>query len=110
MNEYVIPVVYSGAELSRFLPPKSYIDANDFETAEDLANHLLFLSQNPHEYIKYFWWKRHYQIVAMDDTQRMICAMCQKINELNFSLKRQTYSDVSGWFYKGACSKPKIKF
>lgn len=69
IKNFVIPVIYSGADLSRFLPPKSYIDANDFNTAEDLANHLKFLSENPKEYVKYFWWKKHYKVAQMFDVK-----------------------------------------
>lgn len=110
MNKFIIPVVYSGADLSHFLPPKSYIDVNDYETVEDLVGHLEFLSQTPHEYIKYFWWKKYYKIGTSQDLSRIICNMCEKLNEPNFRFRRQTYVDMLGWFYQGACSKPTIKF
>lgn len=110
MNSYIIPVIYSGVELSRFLPPKSYIDANAFATVEELANYLIFLSENPHEYIKYFWWKQFYKISSSDDVQQMICVVCRRLNELNFKLKKQTYGSIQDWFYKDACKEPKIKF
>lgn len=110
MDKFIIPVVYSGAKVSNFLPPKSYIDANAFESVQDLANHLIFLSDNPSEYIKYFWWRQYYKIIPQNDAPRIICGLCEKFSESNFGVKQQTYVDIMGWFYKGACSLPKIKF
>lgn len=108
INSYVIPVIYSGADISRFLPPKSYIDVESFQTAEHLANHLKFLSDNPREYIKYFWWRKHYRIGLRDD--RWFCDLCLKLNEPNFNTKKQTYENVKDWFYKDTCRNPKIQF
>lgn len=53
----IIPVVVNGANMTHILPPKSYIDANEFESVEKLAEYLHYLSANPEEYVKYFWWK-----------------------------------------------------
>lgn len=108
INRNIVPVIYSGAEISRFLPPKSYINANDFATPEDLVAYLTFLTNNPEEYIKYFWWRKHYQIMAWDDME--LCALCFKLNEPNFTSKRQSYTSIKDWFYKNACKKPHIKF
>lgn len=107
MSEYVVPVIFSGADLSRFLPPKSYINANDFETAEDLASHLDYLSQNTYEYLKYFSWKKYYKIVPSNQ-QQILCEVCKKLH--NFRSKRQVYRNMEEWVYKDACHKPKIKF
>lgn len=107
MDNYVVPIIYSGAEITRFIPPKSYIDVNDFETVKDLADHLIYLSRNPREYAKYFWWKKHYKIVTPG---LPFCEICEKINEFNLDNKRQVYGDIEKWFYQGACNKPNIKF
>jgi alpha-1,3-fucosyltransferase len=107
MNEYIIPVVYNGVEMSRFLPPKSYIDANSFKTPEDLANHLKFLSNNVTEYVKYFWWKKHYRVEL---TNFDVCEICKKLNEPNLLAKPHIYPNINDWFNNGTCSQPKIKF
>lgn len=106
MKNFVIPVIYSGAELSRFLPPKSYIDVEKFKTAEDLATYLKFLSDNPDEYVKYFWWRKYYKVTSQIKVNA--CAICQKLNELN--LKKQVYENIKDWYYKDTCRLPKIKF
>ena len=57
-----IPVILSGADTSKVLPPHSVINALDF-TPEQLADHLYFLLQNKDEYLKYFKWRRHYKVI-----------------------------------------------
>ena len=42
--------------------PGSYIDASKFSSIKALADHLLFLDQNPAEYNKYFEWKNKYYL------------------------------------------------
>lgn len=108
INHNIVPVIYTGADLKRFLPPKSYIDANEFGTAEDLADYLKFLSTNPEEYLKYFWWKKHYKITSYHKIE--LCDICQKLNQPNFTSKRQTYVSIKDWVYRNTCRDPKIKF
>lgn len=107
MNNFIIPIVYSGANLKYFMPPLSYIDANDYPTIADLSKYLIFLQNNPQEYIKYFWWKSHYKLVE----NRAFCQLCEKLHELNVAEKRQTYVDIGRWWYSGSCQRlPNIDF
>lgn len=106
MKQNVIPVVYNGANTSRFLPPYSFIDANAFATAEDLANYLKFLTNNDEEYVKYFWWKKHYKVQLTSTVN--LKSVCQKLNELELKPAKKVYGDIKSWFTK--CSEPKIKF
>lgn len=108
MNSYIIPVVYSGGNMTQFLPPKSYVDANKFKNAKDLADYLIFLAQNPHEYIKYFWWKKHYKVVTTSGVD--FCAVCEKFNEFYPTYKSQSYTSIKKWFFQDACKRPKIQF
>jgi alpha-1,3-fucosyltransferase len=111
LNRNIIPIVFNGANMSQVLPPKSYIDANDFKTPEDLAKHIKFLSDNPAEYVKYFWWKKHYRA----DTQplftlRHVCKICEKLNEPNLEFKRQSYASIKEWFTRNAFKNATIKY
>jgi alpha-1,3-fucosyltransferase len=108
MKSLVIPVVFSGADLSRFIPPKSYVNANDFKSPFELANFLKILSRNSREYVKYFSWKKYYRVDDNSDTAN-VCAICQKLNEFNFNTKKQFYENIQDWFMD-SCSKSKIKF
>lgn len=109
MHNYVIPVVFNGADMNRFVPPYSVINANDFETVEDLADYLKFLSKDLDEYKKYFWWKKHYKIVEDGDSVAY-CNLCKKINEMNVKHKKQVYVDILKWWYEDSCTKTRIKF
>jgi alpha-1,3-fucosyltransferase len=113
MNSLVIPVVYSGADLKRFAPPNSYIDANSFKSAKKLAKYLKFLAENPEEYIKFFWWKKHYKARTIEqftvDPSHM-CKICEKFNDSKFKTKHQVYSDIHKWFHENITMKPSIKF
>ena len=105
VNNFIIPIVYSGANITHFMPPKSYINANDYSTVAELSKYLIYLQYNPQEYIKYFWWKSHYKLV----NNRAFCQLCEKLHELNYIEKRQTYADIRSWWYNGSCQKwPKI--
>lgn len=107
----VVPVVFSGANLTRFLPPRSYIDVNEFKTVKDLANHLKYLSDNPRELIKYFWWKKYYKIKRQFMVKGdQLCKICQKLNEPNLWERNQFYPSIKDWYGKGVCKNATIKF
>jgi alpha-1,3-fucosyltransferase len=112
LNAYIVPVVFNGANMTRFLPPKSYVNANDFKTAEDLAKHLLFLSDNPEEYVKYFWWKKHYRVeeTGFYFNLRQLCKICEKLNTPNLEFKTQIYTNIKQWNEKNTFVKPNIEF
>ena len=105
MQKTIVPVIYNGAEVTKFLPPKSYINVEDFATVKDLADYLKFLSDNPQEYIKYFWWKEHYYISQWHYS----CSFCQALNKWNRGPKPALRS-VQQWHKNGTCRAPKIKF
>ena len=50
----VVPIVMGGGNFSRDLPPKSYIDVNDFETVKALADYLKYLINNPVNIFQFF--------------------------------------------------------
>lgn len=72
----IIPIVYGGANYSRFVPPHSFIDVGDFEDVKQLAEYLKFLSENPKEYVKYFWWQKYYTVRRAGLNY---CELCEKL-------------------------------
>ena len=77
----VVPVVYGGANYSKILPHKSFINIEDFNSAQHLAEYLQYLAQNPEEYREYFQWKKKYEYVYEniyhpEYTIYSECAMC----------------------------------
>ncbi len=43
----IVPIVYGGANYSFFIPPKSYINANDFSNVAELIKYLKILAEHP---------------------------------------------------------------
>lgn len=110
-NNFVIPIVYGGANYSQFVPPKSYINANDFVNVNDLVNYLQYLDEHPDEYIKYFWWLKHYRIVCQNEMTKF-CELCVKLHEPNAMISHKFYHDIDGWWFRQAkkMKKPNIIF
>lgn len=71
----VIPVVYGGADYVKLLPPKSFIDIEDFGNPQNLSSYMKYLAEHPMEYMKYFEWKGIYKpfVRLLYD----VCAMCE---------------------------------
>lgn len=105
MARSIIPVVFNGADVYKLLPPKSYINAEDFDTPKQLAGYLLYLANNPKEYLKYFWWKEHYYTGVMHYS----CYLCQKLNERDPKKEIAPYMDLQTWYKEDVCRRPRIK-
>ena len=58
----IIPVVLNGANMSTIAPPHSYINAEDFNTTESLAEYLLTVASNDTLFASYFWWRDYYRV------------------------------------------------
>lgn len=115
LRKFVIPIVFNGANNSLFAPPKSYINANDFKTAKELTKYLQFLIENPDEYMKYFWWKKHYYIIqqyrhTLFMQSHMLCDVCKMLNDPKVMRRSQRYQDIDKWWEENQCKSPKIKF
>lgn len=106
-NQNAVMVVFNGADMSRFLPPKTYINANDFETVEELAEYLIHLTNNPHEYLKFFWWTKEYEIYQWTRVDK--AKICDALNTPAGEYRRQSYKNMTAWFFQG-CGDPRIKF
>ena len=106
LEEYNIPIVYNGVKNnSNFGPPKSFIDANNFETIEALVDYLKYLIDNPREYIKYFWWKKHYRVKTHNNYLYAFCNLCQKLNDENFMSQKLQYDDMHSWYNEDKCDQ-----
>jgi alpha-1,3-fucosyltransferase len=101
LNQLVIPVVFNGGNTSLFAPPKSYIDANDFENVEALVKYLKYLIDNPREYLKYFWWKQHYYVKPHPIYPYMMCDLCKKLNDEDFMTQKHKYTEIYDWYSAG---------
>lgn len=111
MKYEVVPVLFGLADYSNFAPTNSYINANDFETAKDLANYLLYLDKNPKDYIKYFWWREHYKSIIISESQLdNYCDACTKLTGDEKDTESTTASDIRFWWFYGNRDKITIEF
>ena len=75
----VVPIVYGFVDYEAFLPPKSYIDVQNFTSPKHLADYLIFLDQNDDLYDEYFAWKESYHCISgMLD---YVCRMCKYFHD-----------------------------
>ena len=78
----VVPVIISGATLSNpdLIPPKSYINAREFETIRELADYLKHVAKNPEIYNTFFKWRDNWNLSmnSMNNTD-IPCAICEKL-------------------------------
>jgi alpha-1,3-fucosyltransferase len=110
MNSFVIPVVFNGAvNMSHFLPPKSYINANDFSSVDQLGLFLRSLMRNETEYLSYFWWRQHYRVETKVNAHAF-CDLCKKLNENNVNNRIQYYKSIKEWWTKDVCVNARIRF
>ena len=100
----IVPVIVSGANLSNFaiIPPKSFINAQEFETAKDLADHLKHIGNHPQLYNEYFKWRDHWSIYTTGNNPTdFTCRVCEKLYEPNQHVK--IYNDIASWHTEQNC-------
>lgn len=104
LTEYIIPIVFNSNNIPLYAPRYSYIDANAFESFEHLVSHLKFLMSNPKEYIKYFWWKKYYDVISDSTSLNLgFCDLCLKLNDAEFRNQEHTYPDIHSWWIDDTC-------
>lgn len=94
----VVPVVYGGANYSRFAPPNSYVNALDFESPKELAAYLKYLSEDLRRYQSFLQWKKYYRVGS--GTKRTVCALCEALHKRK---SPRRYSALSRWYAKDKC-------
>ncbi|XP_014360625.2 alpha-(1,3)-fucosyltransferase C-like [Papilio machaon] len=105
LNHNMIPIVYGGADYSRFLPPNTYLDALQMKPQE-LANTIAQLITTPEQYGQYFWWKSQYTY-AHPQTMDTVCAVCAALNNKTMMETRTVYDDFRIWWnpsYRKRCN------
>jgi alpha-1,3-fucosyltransferase len=90
-----VPVVYGGANYSLYLPEGSYVNARDFDSPENLANHLKELMVNDELYLSYFRWKQRYTVEL--GHLNGWCSLCRLLNDRN-DVEKKSYADIAAWW------------
>ncbi|XP_046577828.1 alpha-(1,3)-fucosyltransferase C-like isoform X1 [Haliotis rubra] len=98
----IVPVVRGSADYTKYMPPKSYINADDFSTVAELGKYLNYLDTNTTAYVEYLQWKKYYFVVEKPNPT---CEICMKLLE---PVKyKKVYEDVYSWWTKDICHSPK---
>ncbi|EDW00427.1 GH12859 [Drosophila grimshawi] len=106
LRRHIVPVVFGGANYTRFLPPHSYIDAEHFESVEKLAEHMRYVASNVEEYMSYFWWRQHYKLADRSP----FCELCEQLHSTRLTHKTQFYGDIQDWWFNSCRLVPHIHF
>ncbi|CAG9565985.1 unnamed protein product [Danaus chrysippus] len=79
-ENYAVPIVYGGANYSRFLPPGSYINAREIHPY-NLAFKMYQAIKNREIYLKYFKWTNLYTITS-EVKPHPLCEVCKRLHNM----------------------------
>ncbi|XP_052744653.1 alpha-(1,3)-fucosyltransferase C isoform X2 [Bicyclus anynana] len=95
MQHDVVPIVFGGADYSRFLPPGSYLNARD-TTPTELAATIVDLMKSYTKYSRFFGWKSYYSYRDPSSTDN-ICEVCKALNSVSME-KPKYYKQFRSWW------------
>ena len=92
-NIYTVPIVRGSGPYKGMLPPGSYINADDFKDAKELAKYLKKLDQNDQLYMEYFKSRTDYECStdSYNITHRL-CEICNGVSRAVTQQIQRTYS------------------
>ncbi|XP_059062288.1 alpha-(1,3)-fucosyltransferase C-like [Achroia grisella] len=99
LNHNTVPVVFGGANYTRFMPHGIYLNAREMEP-KVLAKTMYDITRNFEVYCKFFRWKKYYsyhfrhEIPDTDD----YCNFCAVINNDNLIKTTTVYKDFDRWW------------
>ncbi|XP_047995216.1 alpha-(1,3)-fucosyltransferase C-like [Leguminivora glycinivorella] len=94
-----IPIVYGGANYTRFMPDGIYLDARKLGPAA-LAREMKYLIDNPDQYEQYFRWKNHYSYYRRNDNPETddYCGFCALLNNDEMVKRTSIYEKFKYWW------------
>ncbi|XP_073954822.1 alpha-(1,3)-fucosyltransferase C-like [Choristoneura fumiferana] len=105
IKQKCLPVVYGGANYSRFLPPHSYIDATTLGPRETVRL-MAHLMTDVTRYFAYFDWHTSYAVKK--DKGESACNLCEALNQK----RRGSHVKLRKWWnphYETLCSTSEAK-
>ncbi|CAH2034414.1 unnamed protein product, partial [Iphiclides podalirius] len=106
LNHDTVPVVFGGANYTRFLPDGSYLNALHYGP-ERLARRMYEIMQNPSVYQMFFRWRSHYSYHDHTESQETdnYCALCAAVNEDSFNAFSLYKNFIDWWTPKEWCAE-----
>ena len=104
----IVPIVLGGANYSSVAPQHSYINAMDY-TPHQLADYLKVLDANDSLYAEYFWWKPHYRVVNLKQSnQKAFCELCARLHA--DPVEKKVVTGLQKWYRTESHCKMRPKF
>ncbi|XP_047996083.1 alpha-(1,3)-fucosyltransferase C-like [Leguminivora glycinivorella] len=101
LQHYTVPIVFGGANYSRFLPPGSYLDALELGVKRLAARMAVIIDDhrtgNGSLYYDFFRWRNHYRFRASYQTEGM-CNVCKLLNDPTALSETTVYTYFSDWW------------
>ncbi|XP_047995210.1 alpha-(1,3)-fucosyltransferase C-like [Leguminivora glycinivorella] len=94
-----IPIVYGGANYTRFMPDGIYLNARELGVKE-LAKKMKYLIDHPEEYKEYFRWTNHYSYYRRAENLETddYCGQCALLNNEEMVKKTSIYKNFKEWW------------
>ncbi|XP_050668751.1 alpha-(1,3)-fucosyltransferase C-like [Leptidea sinapis] len=95
LNNYAVPVVFGGADYTRFLPEGSYLNALALGP-EKLAEEINDIMANKTKYYDYFRWRNHF---VYKSTEKLdVCNLCEWLNKDDKVNEVTVWNDFRTWW------------
>ncbi|CAH0591629.1 unnamed protein product [Chrysodeixis includens] len=101
----VVPILYGGADYSRFLPPGSYIDGRK-QSVTKLAAIMDRLMHSPKTYSQFFRWKPYYTYHNPSGVEN-VCSLCEALHNKKKVQETTIYESFRDWWnsnYEARCN------
>ncbi|XP_046970842.1 alpha-(1,3)-fucosyltransferase C-like [Vanessa cardui] len=96
-DQFAVPIVYGGANYSKFLPEASYINAGT-TSIDKLVALVEYIIRNPNIYYNFHRWRNHY-VISETEKFNGICEVCEYLNDLSKFGVVSIKSNFRRWWY-----------
>ncbi|VDO00251.1 unnamed protein product [Rodentolepis nana] len=109
----IVPIVLGAykEDYESVLPPHSYINVDDLDSIQELAEYLQFLDKNDTAYAQYFAWTKHGPIIMLNRPDCRLCGVLSNTNEGNMLLRKpnpQLFTDPGHLCFDGSLFPLKV--
>ncbi|XP_061716478.1 alpha-(1,3)-fucosyltransferase C-like [Cydia pomonella] len=99
LQNYAVPVVFGGANYTRFMPDGIYLHARKLKVS-DLAKQMNDIIKDKDRYYNFFKWRNHYSYHDREESPDSDdqCITCAMLNDENLVKKETVYKDFRSWW------------
>ncbi|XP_063383529.1 alpha-(1,3)-fucosyltransferase C-like [Cydia fagiglandana] len=111
LQNYAVPVVYGGANYTRFMPDGIYLHAGKLEVS-DLAKQMNDIMKDKDRYYSFFKWRNHYSYHERGESPDSddLCRTCEMLHDETLVKKETVYKDFRNWWNApGVCVRKRYK-